>query len=439
MKKNKVILGVIGTIIGAGGLSAFDYNFDSRAQAFTKIGFNNTAEDIKNGKYPTDSYASIFLEANVQGNLSDNGFTYGLGGAVAAPVWDPYKVSYNYVNGHGRNSITNGSNQEAGYRYYSLSLAYLGYQYSESNTEAGVKVGRFDNKGLDWFSGRVEGLRTWFTRDNVTVQFDFINRRGIPDAQWFYDFYSVGKKSNNDYDRYFVVTSVNVKLDDLEIKPQLWYHRNDHITPGLTTIYSHNIGDVKAKASVYSLFVLSHKKQGDQYRNDTDKRLGTILIAQEDLSYKNVNFGTGLWKVWGNPDANSGIGRHGNKAKIDVWTADAGTDTFPGYDGTLTDVNSYNAFTAWLYGGQNLGKVTWEVIGRFTKSRSSDEQSIALNVGYEVNKQFSVSTKLEWLNDISKPFERARSSNAAVKALATTKGKIRNDRSHAFVSLNYKF
>ena len=182
---------------------------------------------------------------------------------------------------------------------------------------------------------------------------------------------------------------------------------------------------------------LAHQiKEGNIYRNGTDNKLSTILIAQEDMSYDAWNFGAGIWKNWGNPDGNSGIGRHGNKAKIDAWTASAGTSTFMGYDAwALADVNSKNAFTGWLYFGQGLGDFKWELLGRVTTSKSSDEQSLALNLGYQVTEQINLGLKLEYFNDISKPYERAGLADWANQNL----GNISNDRSHAFLIAEYRF
>ena len=433
--KNKVIISLFGAMIINSGLNAFDYDFYGGAYTFSKVGFNNVKENKETGKYPTDSFASIALEANVKGSFVE-GFTYGLGGMLSAPVWDPYQASYAYINGTARNSLGNNSNEEIGYRYYVLSTVYLGYQYKNNGVDFGIKAGRYDDHGLDWFSGSSEGVHIWIGSDNVKFQANFVNRRGLAANQWFNDFYSVGKKDKNDYNRYFAIASLDMRFGGFGLKPQVWYHRNDYIAPGIDLFYDYKGDSFSAKTSIYSLFVLSHLKEGNIYRNGTDNKLSTILIAQEDMSYDAWNFGAGIWKNWGNPDGNSGIGRHGNKAKIDAWTASAGTSTFMGYDAwALTDVNSENAFTGWLYFGQGLGDFKWELLGRVTTSKSSDEQSLALNLGYQVTEQINLGLKLEYFNDISKPYERAGLADWANQNL----GNISNDRSHAFLIAEYRF
>lgn len=435
MMKDKVIVSVVGAIISASSLNAFDYDFYGGAYAFSKVGFNNTKENSATGKYPTDSFASIALEANVKGSFVE-GFTYGLGGMLSAPVWDPYQASYAYINGTARRSLGNESNEEIGYRYYILSTAYLGYQYRYKNIDLGIKAGRYEDHGLDWFSGTSEGGHIWIGNDNIKFQANFVNRRGLAANQWFNDFYYVGKGGISDYNRYFATASLDMKFDEFGLKPQVWYHRNDYIAPGLDIFYNYKNNSFSAKTSIYSLFVLSHLKEGNIYRNGTDKKLSTIIIAQEDMSYDIWNFGAGIWKNFGNPNGNSGIGRHGNKSKLDVWTASAGTSTFMGYDAwALNDVNSYNAFTGWLYLGQGIGDFNWEVLGRVTTSKNSDEQSLTLSLGYQVNAQVNLGLKLEYFNDISKPYERTGLGEWANPNL----GNISNDRSHAFLIAEYRF
>ena len=419
--KNKIIVGIIGMMAGTGSISAFDYNVYGGAYAFSKIGFNNTY-DKDAGKYPTDSFASIALEANVAGSFVE-GFTYGLGGMLSAPVWDKTVggeyPSRAYINGTSRHSRTNALNDVRN-NYYSISMAYLGYEYKAKGLDVGIKAGRYTDHKLDWFSGSSEGAHIWAGTDTMRFQVNFINRRGLAENQWFYDFYIVGKDSYNT--RYFVVAQFDMNFENFGIKPQIWYHRNDYIAPGVNAFYQYNSDSLSAKTGLYSLFVLNHKNGANTYLNKTNKRLGTILIVQEDISYNGWDFGLGIWKNFGNPSA-SGIGSHGNLAKIDIWTSSA-FDSF-GTDGwALTDVTSKDAFTGWLYGGQTLGDFKWEVLGRITTSKDSNEQSLALNLGYNVSKQVALGAKLEYFNDLSKNDSKIGKS-------------VQNDRSHIFLTAAY--
>lgn len=149
------------------------------------------------------------------------------------------------------------------------------------------------------------------------------------------------------------------------------------------------------------------------------------------MSYNAWDFGVGIWKNFGNPNGNSGIGRHGNLAKIDVWTSSAftfGTDAW-----ALNDVASQDAFTLWLYGGQSLGDFKWEVLGRATTSKDSNEQSLSLNLGYNVTNQITLGAKLEYFNDLSKN-DLSTLANPPVG-----KSSVANDRSHIFLSAAYNW
>lgn len=440
MKNKKLCLAVLGATLGAQGALAFDYDVYGGAYAFSKIGFNNVKENTDTGKYPTDSWASIALDLNIRGSFVD-GFTYGLGGMLSAPVWDPYQASYAYINGNARHSLNPVSNREINYRYYVLSTAYLGYEYKSDAVSFGLKAGRYDDHGLDWFSGFSEGTHFYVGNDLVKFQFNWVARRGLAYNEWFYDFYFIGKDDKYDFNRYFLIGSLDVNIGGFNIKPQVWYHRNDYIAPGLNLSYKFDNGIISSTTSIYSLFVLSQKsysESGNLYRNGTDDRLGAILIVKEDIEHMGWKFGLGIWKNFGNPDGNSGIGRHGHKAGIDEWTASAGTSTFAGFDAwALSDINSYNAFTGWLYAGKSYGAFNWNILARATTSKPSDEQAVALSMGYNFTEQISVGLKLEWFNDISKKFERT--GYAQDYPLLAEANKIRNDRSHAFVTFAYNF
>ncbi|RAX53069.1 hypothetical protein CCY99_06800 [Helicobacter sp. 16-1353] len=444
--KKLLISSVVGCGVVASGASAFDYDVYGGAYMFSKIGFNNVKVNENTGKYPTDSWASIALDLNIKGSFVD-GFTYGLGGMLSAPVWDPYQASYAYINGNARHSLNNNSNDEIGYRYYVLATAYLGYQFKNDTIDVGIKAGRFDDLNTDWFSGFGEGVKLWAGNDLIKFQFNWITRRAFAYNEWFYDFYSVGKADKWDYNRDFLVGAFDINVGDFNIKPQVWYHRNDYIAPGLNLGYTFDNGIVSAKTSAYSLFILSHKNLANgvgMYRNGTDNKLSTILIVKEDISHMGWDFGLGVRKNWGNPRGNSGMGQHGNPSGLDDWTASAGTKDFWGFDAwALNDINGWNAFTGWLSMGKAYESFDWNIIARVTTAKESDEQSIALNMGYNATEVIRLGLKLEWFNDISKRFERVNGVNLPsgnpYSAELQSIDKVRNDRSHAFLTFEYKF
>ncbi len=436
--KNK-ILGLVSVSIITTSAFGFDYNVYGGAYAFSKIGFNNVKYNEATGKFPTDSWASIALDLNVKGSFVD-GFTYGLGGMLSAPVWDPNNASFAYINGVTYNSQNNGSTQSIDNKYYVISTAYLGYEYKGDFVDFGIKGGRFDDHGLDWFSGSSEGAQIWLgLSDAVTIQLNWVNRRGITDNGWLYDFYYVGKGFNGDKNRQFIIGSIDINIAGFNIKPLVQYHTYDYIAPGLNLAYTFDNGLFNAKTSIYSLFAFSQKAGDNLYRSGDDKRLGTILIVQEDVKHLDWNFGAGIWKVFG---YTGGLGTYGNPSGVlDLWTSSATPDRSGEYEGNginfdgwaLNDINAKNAFTFWLYFGQDYGSFDWRILGRITTAKTSDEQSIALQLGYDIVENVNVGLKLEWFNDISKAYERVDNSTI------TKSGKIRNDRSHAFVTFAYNF
>ena len=435
--KTKILIGILGSMISISNLSAFDYDFFGGAYAFSKIGFNDNL-DLANGKYPTDSWASIGLEANVAGSFVE-GFTYGLGAMLSAPVWDKtYRGEYPsraYINGTVRRSSNGNQLNDTRNNFYFISLAYLGYEYKNDILSTGIKAGRYLDHGLDWFSGSSEGAHLWIGNENIKFQLNFVNRRGLAYNQWFNDFYIINSDINsaNYATRYFIVGAFDLKFDNFAIKPQIWYHRNDYIAPGINAFYEYKGESFSAKTSLLSLFVLSHKTAQNTYKyiNGTNKRLGAILILQEDMAYNNWSFGGGVWKNFGNPNGNNKIGTHGSLAKIDVWTSSAFTFGTDGW--ALNDANAEDVFNLWLYGGHKINDFKWEVLGRITTSRASNEQSLALNLEYNLTKQIILAAKLEYFYDLSK------NDLGEIRKLGfpINKSSVANDRSHIFLSAAY--
>lgn len=433
IKNKKLFLGLLASMLISQSASAFDYDVYGGTYVFSKIGFNNKKENLVTGKLPTDSWASMALDLNVKGNFVD-GFQYGLGGMLSAPVWDPNKASFAYINGTTSNSQNNNSTADINNRYIVLSNLYLGYEFKGDSVNFGIKGGRFEDHNLDWVSGFTEGAKLYLGfGDYITMQLNWVNRRGLTYNGWFYDFYYVGKKGNGDVNRQFLVGSFDVNVAEFNIKPQVYYHTNNYTAPGLNLSYKYVSDSIVAKTSIYSLFELSHKNGKNSYTNGTNSRLATLLIAQEDMEYDSYKFGFGIWKVFNQIQ----IGSNGNPSGVlDIWTSNAVPSDINYDSWAKNDINSKNAFTLWLYGGSVIGDFDWRLLGRATTSENSDEQSLALQLGYMLTKSIKLGLKLEWFNDISKSFERIDSKTGIAKY---GNSKITNDRSHAFLTAEYTF
>lgn len=423
--KKFLSVALLGSVAASGVVSAHEeaaqnpyYTIFGGTYLFSKIGFNNAKNVPAQGKYKTDSWGSFAMELGVKGNVE--GFLYGLGGMISAPFWDPDKYSFAYINGTNNQawnkSASNLSVDAINGNYYVLATAYLGYEYKSDALDARVKIGRFDDHGLDWFSAFSEGVELRAGNDLVKGQINFITRRGLAYNQWFYDYYFVGGANGKDFG-YFLVGTVDVNFAGFNLRPQVQYHRNDYTAPGLSASYS--FGDeFKSTTSLLTTFAISEKKNG-AYTNGTANSLGTILILKEDMSYAGWNFGLGLWKNIGNPGAN--IGNYGNKSGLDLWTGTVADNSW-----ALNNINARDAFSGWLYGGQTYeSSFWWKILARVTTAKPADEQSVALSFGYSFTKRFSAWAKVEW-------------QNVSQKAYAG-KPKATNDRSHAFLSLDYKF
>ena len=97
---------------------------------------------------------------------------------------------------------------------------------------------------------------------------------------------------------------------------------------------------------------------------------------------------------------------------------------------SLNDITSRNAFSVWLSGGgahgNEVGTFSWEILGRYTTAPRSDEASVALFLSQAFSNGFALGLKLEWFSDTT-------------KAGYLSDSKRTDDRSHAFVTLDYNF
>ena len=437
------------------------FGYSGGVGTFSKFGFNNAKIDTANGKYPTESFTTLFGRIDTTYNFKTlmdsnaiDALKIGVGIAGNGLIYDstskdgqPTDWGYgNSRNGSGLNSAYVGAwygngkvgGSGGGVRNYILHNAYLDFQSAYFN----LKGGRYES-AMDYFSGYTQGFNADLhfkvaANDELKIWWFSSWGRAFAYSQWFLDFYApiiLDKETNKgihsggiDYVHNSITTNNGVK-DGMSIlfRPWAQFYAGLFGAYGGKLDYQHYFGNgygvgltIQGYASV-----LDNVKGADK----TSGNLNAILKAY----MFDYNLRLGVYKNFG--AANAYIGTYGNPLGIDQWTASV-YDIGP----SLNDITSPDAFSVWLSGGgahgNEVGTFSWEILGRYTTAPRSDEASVALSLRQGFNNGFALGLKLEWFSDTTKA---GYNPGASTPGSVNLQSKRTDDRSHAFVTLDYNF
>lgn len=434
------------------------FGYSGGVGTFSKIGFDT------GGAYPTESFTTLFgridttynFKALMDSNAID-ALKIGVGIAGNGLIWDTTATDgqstwqYANVKGSGRNSAYVGAwYGKAGFngkgvRNYILHNAYLDFQSEYFN----LKGGRYES-AMDYFSGYTQGFNAdvhFKVAANDELKFWWFSSwgRGFAYSQWFLDFYAPvssktksGKDENLgihsggiDYVHNSITTNNGVK-DGMSIlfRPWTQFYASVFNAAGGKLDYQHYFGNgygVGLTIQGYALNVIGKNNYANGVESlntgeQVDKTSGNLNAILKAYMF-DYNLRLGVYKNFGT--AGAYIGTYGNPLGIDQWTASV-YDIGP----SLNDITSRNAFSVWLSGGgahgNEVGTFSWEILGRYTTAPRSDEASVALFLSQAFSNGFALGLKLEWFNDTT-------------KAGYLSDSKRTDDRSHAFVTLDYNF
>lgn len=442
------------------------FGYSGGVGTFSKFGFNNAKIDTTNGKYPTESFTTLFgridttynFKALMDSNAID-ALKIGVGIAGGGLIYDSTSKDglddWGYGNsrrGSGLNSAYVGAwygngkvgGSGGGVRNYILHNAYLDFQSAYFN----LKGGRYES-AMDYFSGYTQGFNAdvhFKVAPNDELKFWWFSSwgRAFAYSQWFLDFYApiiLDKETNKgihsggiDYVHNSIATNNGVK-DGMSIlfRPWTQFYASLFNAAGGKLDYQHYFGNgygVGLTIQGYALNLIGNKNvvKTGLSGNRIDKLSGNLNAILKAYMF-DYNVRLGIYKNFGS--ANSHIGTYGNPLGIDQWTASV-YDIGP----SLNDITSRNAFSVWLSGGgahgNEVGTFSWEILGRYTTAPRSDEASVALFLNQRFNNGFALGLKLEWFSDTTK------AGYTIYGNTALTKNRT-DDRSHAFVTLDYNF
>ena len=437
----------------------FDYS--GHLATFNKFGFNGGKP---NGDFvPTESFTTIFGKVDTIYDFkpyihSDaiKVFKIGLGMGANGLAYDSTKkdgqsgiyssgsgLNRNYVGAWQGNGKVGGSG--SGERNYMLHNAFIDFQSTYFN----LKGGRYESD-KDYHSGYTQGFSVdlhFNATPNDEIKFWWFSSwgRALADSQWFLDFYAVklGADEGNtgihsggmDYKHDSIVENDGIKSGaSVLFRPWTQFYAGLFNASGGKLEYHQYFGNgygVRLTAQGYALNLVGNKKVNDLSPNvEKVDRLSGNLNAILKVFMFDYNVRLGVYKNFGS--AGYHIGTYGNPIGIDQWTGSV-YDKASGGDASssrenahaLSNITARNALTAYLSGGGahsfEIGTFKWEILGRYTSAPSSDEASVALLLRQIFNLGFTLGLKVEWLNDNNKIKKRT------------------DDRSHAFVMLDYNF
>ncbi len=442
----------------AEGNSEEFFGYNGSVGTFTKVGFET------GGAYPTESFTTLFgridTTYNFKAFMDSNAiqaFKIGAGIAGNGLIWDSTakdrRTNWGYANstGSGLNSAYVGAwygngkvgGKGGGARNYILHNAYLDFQSDYFN----LKGGRYES-GMDYFSGYTQGFNAdihFKVAPNDELKFWWFSSwgRAFAYSQWFLDFYDalvLGNDKNNtgihsggmDYAHNSISTSGGAK-DGASVlfRPWTQFYASLFNAAGGKLDYQQYFGNgygVGLTIQGYALNIIGksnttkHNASVSRRGEQIDKLSGNLNVILKAYMF-DYNLRLGVYKNFGS--ANSYIGTYGNPLGIDQWTASV-YDIGP----SLNDITSRNALSVWLSGGgahgYEVGTFSWEILARYTQSPRSDEQSVALFLSQAFKNGFALGLKVEWFSDTTK-----------AGYLGDTKRT--DDRSHAFITLDYNF
>ena len=439
----------------------FDYS--GHLATFNKFGFNNKKVDNSKDIYPTESFTTIFGKVDTIYDFkpyihSDaiKVFKIGLGMGANGLAYDSTKkdgqsgiyssgsgLNRNYVGAWQGNGKVGGSGGSE--RNYMLHNAFIDFQSTYFN----LKGGRYESD-KDYHSGYTQGISAdlhFNATPNDEIKFWWFSSwgRALADSQWFLDFYAVklGADEGNtgihsggmDYKHDSIVENDGIKSGaSVLFRPWTQFYAGLFNASGGKLEYHQYFGNgygVRLTAQGYALNLVGNKEVNDSSQNGekVDKLSGNLNAILKVFMF-DYNVRLGVYKNFGS--AGYHIGTYGNPVGIDQWTGSV-YDKASGGDASssknnahaLSNITARNALTAYLSSGGahtfEIGTFKWEILARYTTAPSSDEASVALLLRQIFNLGFTLGLKVEWLNDKNKIQKRT------------------DDRSHAFVMLDYNF
>ncbi|WP_104747906.1 outer membrane family protein [Helicobacter cetorum] len=395
-------------------LQAFDYKFSGIAESYSKVGFNHSKINSKEGIFPTETYSTITAKLQIDVNLlskkiENHSVKMGLGGMLGAFAYDSTKTLIDQSNGKvygtmlwfylGRWWGFLGdapwkkshflSNMHA--RDYVLYNAYLSYSY---DNKFQLKLGRYLSK-MHLMSGYTQGFELDY-KITPKISFKWFSSfgRALAFGAYIRDFYAPITYDNKDKIAFYGIHSLNLKISTkyFSTTPFFYFSPKIYNAPGLETHIDSNpkfkgLGFRSLTQVVIFFPIYASYLANEYWRNAKIGHFGTSLSLHQRFDYNEYNFGFGYYENFGN--ANAKIGWYGSSTPILFRDNSI-------YDGFLDNLISPNAITGYVFCGGVHKKFLWGILGKYTYAPRASERALGLHIGYKYNQFFSVDILLQY-------------------------------------------
>lgn len=313
-------------------------------------------------------------------------------------------------------------------RQYIMHNAYVAYQ----GEYVGIKLGRYESDGLDWFSAWNQGGELYIQNDFLKLWGFYSDSRALVYSNWFWDYSRFGVAGSSVY-----ASGLDMRHNGMELSVYTYGSPHRFVAPGVKLTWQQELTrNVSNKLIIIGLFPINERNpkghNGEIIPLDTlfNQKIDTYtqtLFIREEVAFYEYCAGAMLYKNWGN--ANAWIGSYGDPLNgFDIWSGSA-------YDksGALSDIIGRDALSILSYISGVHGDFSWQILGRYTQSPRSDEKSLALTLTQALYGDLSLRVKLEYFGDTTK----------AGYAIGNDVSKLshhqNNDRSHAMAWLSQQF
>ncbi len=440
---------ILGSLLGFMDLYAFDYHFSGNVGSFSRIGFNNAPINSDKGLYPTGSYVTTIGALQVDANLlpksvSAHKLSIGLGGEVGGLAYDSTRALIDqsapnsglqpanwYYMGRWEGYLMNApwksvrSEDESHAKNYILYNAYLNYTYKDI---FGIKLGRYISSEALFLRGYNQGFTVFLHLGNFKLTWFSTYGRGLANVQFIRDFYapvsyefSNGRRVN--YGMHAI--SLVYATKHYTIKPFFWFYPKNFNAPGLQASATFNPGQFKIQTDIYAWFpIYSAALAKTYYRGNLIGRDTATLLVRQRLYYKDYYFGYGVYKNFGN--ANAQLGWNGSPVSFDT------TDDTP-YEDAYTNLYDANAITLHARFGGAFKHFSWYLLGKLTFAPRAQAQSLGLTCEYNLGKHIHLMLRINGYQiTMHRGYKVAYFGASNPKFAPTTQ-----DRSYVMTSIKY--
>ncbi|GAA7883417.1 outer membrane beta-barrel protein HofE [Helicobacter pylori] len=454
LKFQKLPLLFVSILYNQSPLLAFDYKFSGVAESFSKVGFNHSKLNSKEGIFPTATFVTATIKLQVDSNLlpksiEKHRLKIGVGGILGALAYDSTKTLIDQAThqvygselfffigrwwGYLGNAPWKDSRIEsdAHTRNYVLYNSYLFYSYGD---KFHLKLGRYLSN-MDFMSGYTEGFEVEYKiKPKVSLKWFSSFGRALAAGQWIRDWYAPIVTEDDRKDVNDGIHAVQLYFSSKHVKatPFFYFSPKTYEAPRIKIHIDSNpkfIGlGLRSQTLINVIFPVYAKDLYDVYwRNSKIGEWGSSLLIHQRFDCNEFNFGFGYYQNFGN--ANARIGWYGNPIPFDIRSNSI-------YGLVFSNAVTADSVSGYVFGGGVYRGFLWGILGRYTYATRASERSINLNLGYKWGSFASVDVNLQYyavsmhtgykVNDLTSPFDKAFKANT-------------QDRSNLIVSLKFFF